>query len=75
MVFSLVILVSSHLVSVANRNVNVYDTSGELIGEAVIPHNYAFIQNLALMFFILSGLLCWIVFHFGKRVLALEYNP
>lgn len=71
-ILSLIVFISSHLVSVANRNYPVINDENEIIGRVIIPHDYTKSQFTSLTLMLFSGIQLWTLTHLGKRIRKAE---
>ena len=74
LIFSIAIILylSTHIVSIANRTYEVKNEEMKTIGLVSIPHDYSGSHFLFLSLMVLSGLQLWGVNHFGKRIMKIE---
>ena len=61
---------TSPIVTVASRKVQVRDKAGQVIGEAWIPHDYSTDEFIISSLMVLSGLQLWAVLNLGKAAHA-----
>ena len=64
--FAVIIFVSSQIVTVASRHIEVRNEKNEIIGDAWIPHDYGTDQFISLAIMILSGIQFWTIRNIGN---------
>jgi hypothetical protein len=65
-VIAVFLFIGSQIITFAGRRVIVRNIEGQIIGAALVPHDYARDQEIYGMFMVLSGLQTWVIFTIRK---------
>jgi hypothetical protein len=66
-VIAIFLFIGSQIITFAGRRVTVRNNGGQVIGETLVPHDYARDQEIYGMFTVLSGLQLWVTCAIGKE--------